>query len=52
MPENKIEVNLNQSNLDQNMNTDNKNLMRENQIDHSIDRFPVCIVWTPLPFIT
>ena len=25
---------------------------KENQIDPTNDRFPCCIVWTPLPFIT
>lgn len=37
-PENKMDNNYRQ--------------IRENQIDPKSDKFPTCIVWTPLPCIT
>ena len=49
MSESNIQINLDQ---DKNMNEFNGKSFKDTQIDSSQDKFPYCLVWTPLPLIT
>lgn len=48
---NDINIDLNEKDPDNKMDN-NYRQIKDNQIDPKSDKFPTCIVWTPLPCIT